>query len=270
MMPQDEFNTARDEEWHFQWSAFSDDDQKILKEWIRPFSIEEFQGQDVLECGCGGGHHTAIIAPIARSVTAIDLNTASIARQRCSSFTNVEFHQDDVEKMDLGRQFDVVICIGVIHHTNNPDAVFNNLYRHCKPGGTIIVWTYSAEGNALVRYIVEPIRKVFLSRLPRQSVVGIARIITMLLYPIVHTIYRLPFLKFLPYFEYFKDFREFPFRRNVLNVFDKLNAPQTTFTTRSKCDEWFNLCRFKSELISIRRYAGTSYSLVGVKINSPS
>jgi hypothetical protein len=51
----------------------------------------------------------------------------------------------------------------------------------------------------------------------------------------------------------------------MLNVFDKLNAPQTRFTTLQKCHEWFSPQRFEPGSISIRKYAGVSYSLVGVK-----
>jgi len=104
-----------------------------------------------------------------------------------------------------------------------------------------------------------------LRRLPRTALVGIGRAITAVLYPVVYTIYRLPFLSFLPYYEYFRNFRRMSFERNMINVFDKLNAPQTKFTTRQKCNEWFNTARFETDSITIRRYAGVSYSLTGVK-----
>jgi len=35
--------------------------------------------------------------------------------------------------MDLGKQFDEVICIGVIHHTDDPSRTFEDLYKHCRP-----------------------------------------------------------------------------------------------------------------------------------------
>jgi len=52
---------------------------------------------------------------------------------------------------------------------------------------------------------------------------------------------------------------------NVLNVFDKLNAPQTVFTTAAKCRQWMSDDRFEPGSISIRPYKGVSYSLSGVK-----
>ncbi len=244
---------------------FQDHERFLFEEWIAPATLADFQAKDVLEAGCGGGQHTAFIAPIATSVTAVDLNTADLARQRNRQFANVTFVEADIATMDLGRQFDVVCCIGVIHHTDDPDRTFANLYGHCKPGGRMIVWTYSAEGNGLVRFCVEPLRKLLFRHIPRRTLALVSRFITALLYPFVYSVYRIEQLRFLPYFEYFRNFRRLSFERNVLNVFDKLNAPQTRFTTRTKCSEWFNRHRFEEESISIRPYAGVSYSLTGIK-----
>ena len=251
-------------EWHTQWSLFQDNERFLFEEWIAPVALEDFRGKTVLECGCGGGQHTSFVAPLAKRVVAIDLNTTDIARSRNCLFNNVEFIEADLATMKIPEQFDIVFCIGVIHHTDNPDRTFENLYRHCKPGGRLIIWTYSAEGNELVRWLVEPLRKLLLRKLPRPALVYLSQILTVLLYPFVYSVYRLSFMSYLPYFDYFQNFRRLGFTRNVLNVFDKLNAPQTHFTTLSKCHDWFNSQRFKADSIIIRKYAGVSYSLSGI------
>jgi SAM-dependent methyltransferase len=256
---------AKQSEWHKQWTMFRDDERFLFTEWIAPVTLEDFRGKSVLEAGCGGGQHTSFIAPFASSVTAVDLNTCDLARERTAGLGNITFVEADIATMDLGRQFDVVMCIGVIHHTDDPDRTFENLYRHCRPGGRMVIWTYSSEGNGMVRYLVEPLRKAFLRRLPRKAVSAVSAVVTTLLYPPVFTIYKIPFLRFLPYYEYFGNFRRLSFRRNVLNVFDKLNAPQVKFTTLAKCAEWFSADRFDPESISVRKYAGVSYSLSGVR-----
>jgi SAM-dependent methyltransferase len=252
-------------EWREQWSLFQDSEQFLFEEWIAPVTLNDLRGKSVLEAGCGGGQHTSFMAPIARSVTAVDLNTAEIARERNKAFANVRFVAGDIASLDLGEQFDIVVCIGVIHHTDDPDRTFENLFRHLRPGGRMVIWTYSAEGNELVRYGVEPVRKAVLRHLSRPSLVWLSRAIAIAMYPIVHTVYRVPALAFLPYYEYFGNFRRLSFSRNMLNVFDKLNAPQTRFTTRKKCDDWFSRERFEPASISIRPYKGVSYSLSGVK-----
>jgi SAM-dependent methyltransferase len=251
-------------EWHQQWSMFRDDERFLFEDWIAPVKIEEFRDKDVLECGCGGGQHTAFVAPIARTITAVDLNTVDIARQRNAAYANVHFVEADLGTMNLGRQFDIVFSIGVIHHTDDPDRSFDRMFAHCKPGGRVIIWTYSAEGNALVRFLVEPARKLVLQHLPRSWLVWLARALTALMYPIVYTVYRLKALRFLPYYEYFVNFRRLSYERNVLNVFDKLNAPQTKFTTLAKCHEWFSEKSFEKDTIRVSRYAGVSYTLTGV------
>jgi SAM-dependent methyltransferase len=182
----------------------------------------------------------------------------------------VHFVEADIATMDLKQDFDIVLSVGVIHHTDDPDRTFANMYRHCREGGRVIIWTYSAEGNALVRWLVEPARKLLFARCPRQTLVRVSQWITAMLYPAIYSVYALPFMNFLPYYEYFQNARRMSFGRNVLNVFDKLNAPQVKFTTRAKCSEWFSRDRFVPESVSIRRYVGVSYSLTGVKRNSRS
>jgi SAM-dependent methyltransferase len=61
------------------------------------------------------------------------------ARQKnTSTLKNVTLIEGDIAKVDLGKQFDIVYCIGVLHHTDNPNASFANIARHCKPGGKVI------------------------------------------------------------------------------------------------------------------------------------
>lgn len=259
-------NTQKKSEWHEQWSLFQDNEAFLFQDWILPTTLEDLRNEEILEGGCGGGQHTRMMAEVAKSVVAADLNTTDLARKRNKDIENVSFVEDNIATMDLGREkFSVVVCIGVIHHTDDPDQTFENLFNHLKPGGRMIIWTYSAEGNALVRFGVEPLRKLFFRFLPRTTLVFLSKIITALIYPPVYTLYKISFFSFLPYFEYFTNFRKLSFERNVLNVFDKLNAPQTRFTTRQKCAQWFNPERFEPDSISIQPYAGVSYSLVGIK-----
>lgn len=253
----------RQTEWSSQWSLFEDRERFLFDDWIRPARLEDFRGLEVLEAGCGGGQHTAMLATVAGSVTAVDLNTVPLARQRNRRFDNVEFVEADCAEMDLGRRFDAVVCIGVIHHTDDPDRTFDNLFAHLRPGGLLVIWAYSAEGNQLVRWLVEPARKLLLRWLPRRLLAALAALVTAAMYLPVHTIYRLPGLSFLPYYEYFRNFRRLSFRRNQLNVFDKLNAPQTHFIERRRCERWMSAERFAPDSISIRHYAGVSFSLNG-------
>lgn len=261
MKTKETLKQKKQSEWRKQWQIFNDQELFLFKDWIHPCILDDIKGKSVLECGCGGGHHTSFLAPYAGSIVAVDLNTTEIARERCSSFRNIDFIEDDIATMDLGRKFDFVIAIGVVHHTDDPDKTFDNLRKHVTQGGRLVIWVYSEEGNALVRWIVEPMRKVFLSRLPRRLVVWLSRLLTAALYIPVHTIYRMR-LPWLPYYEYFSNFRVLSFERNSLNVFDKLNAPQVEFINIDRMRKWFNEGEFKD--IHISPYKGVSWRGSGI------
>ncbi|PIQ91060.1 MAG: hypothetical protein COV71_01265, partial [Candidatus Omnitrophica bacterium CG11_big_fil_rev_8_21_14_0_20_41_12] len=95
-------------EWHKQWGLFRDEELFLFQDWIYPNKLEDFQGKDVLDAGCGGGQHTLFIAPYAKNITAVDLNTIDIAAQRNKYFKNINFFEDDIALMDLGKKFDIV------------------------------------------------------------------------------------------------------------------------------------------------------------------
>jgi len=253
---------VKQSEWHQQWSLLEDNELFLFNDWILPNKLEDFRGKDVLECGCGGGQHTSFVAPYARSLTAVDLNTTDIAKIRNKDAANVEFVEADIATMDLGKQFDIVFSIGVIHHTDDPDKTVENLTKHVKPGGKLIVWVYSKEGNELVELLVEPVRKSFLKNMNRETLLGLSKAVTASLYLPVYTLYFLP-LKFLPFYEYFGNFRRLSFERNTLNVFDKLNAPQVDFISRERIGKWFNNDVF--EKVNINPYKGVSWSGSGTK-----
>ena len=126
----------------------------------------------------------------------------------------------------------------------------------------MIIWVYSYEGNVLVRSIVEPFRKMFLTKLDRKTLLRVSTIITRILYLLVYTVYRMRF-HFLPYYEYFGNFRKLSFQKNLLNVFDKLNAPQVDFITESRARFWLPEDEFED--IHIDSYNNVSWRISAKK-----
>ncbi len=243
-------------EWLEQWSIFQDDELFLFKDWIQPFDLTFFKGKSVLEAGCGGGQHTRFMAPFAKHITAVDLNTIELCKEHNKESDNIEFVTADIAEMNLGQQFDIVLSIGVVHHTDNPEKTVENLKRHLKKGGTLILWVYSEEGNWLAKNVVERCRNIFLSKISRERLVSIANIITALMYIPIYSLYFLP-LSFLPYYDYFQNFRKMSYKRNVLNVFDKLNAPQTDFISSQRAYS----CVSKMRNISVIHYKNVSYCI---------
>ncbi len=254
-MPQE-----RQDEWLEQWTLFKDDERFLFEDWIFPNTLQGFHDLIVLEAGCGGGQHTSFVAPYAKKIVSIDLNSIAIAKSRNSSSHNVHFIEADIAEIDLDDKFDIVFSIGVVHHTDNPDITVENLTRHVRPGGRLILWVYSKEGNWISEHIVERARRMFLGKTNARGLDRLARFLTVALYLPIYSIYLLP-LRFLPYYEYFENFRLLSFERNVLNVFDKLNAPQVEYIHRERVQQWFQESRFEN--IHISHYKGVSWRASG-------
>ena len=75
-------------------------------------------GDDVLECACGTGMLSAVIAPRCRHLTATDLsrNMLEKARKNCTASDNITYAQADMTALPYqDRSFDKVIAGNVIH-----------------------------------------------------------------------------------------------------------------------------------------------------------
>ena len=245
-MSGDSLEKIRQPEWSRQWDLLhtdADQPSDLFLEWIAPHTLETFRGARVLDAGCGGGHQAALVASVAREVTAMDLNVSRACRDRLSAVPNARVYDGNlvaVTPTELGGPFDVVYSIGVLHHTYDPDRAFANLLRLLRPGGRIIVWVYSWEGNAVARHLVEPVRKVLLRRLPRRALWWMSWGITLPSLALMQTVYRLPLRGVLPMYDYLARSRGLTARKVAGNVFDKLNAPHTDFIRRERIEGWFS------------------------------
>ncbi len=104
----------------------------------------------VLMPGAGTGRHALLVASRYRNVqvTAIDLSLASLAYGKrmaaCHGIDNIVFHQGDILQLgQLGEDYDLIECIGVLHHMEDPERGFDNLMRCLRPGGAIQVMLYA-------------------------------------------------------------------------------------------------------------------------------
>lgn len=100
---------------------------------------------DVLECACGTGLLSGVIAKKCQSLTATDFSAQMLrrARRKYARLGNVTFAQADILNLPYpdGR-FDAVVAANVIHLLDEPLRALRELERVCKPGGRIIIPTY--------------------------------------------------------------------------------------------------------------------------------
>lgn len=100
---------------------------------------------EVLECACGTGLLTGVIAAQCRALTATDFSEKMLAQaeRKYANCRNVRFAQADITKLDYpdGR-FDAVVAANVIHLLDEPLQALRELDRVCRPGGRLIIPTY--------------------------------------------------------------------------------------------------------------------------------
>ncbi len=108
----------------------------------------------ILDAGCGTGVGTEYLVhlnPLAQ-VTGIDISsgTLQVAQERCrrSKADRVEFKQ--LSLYDVGQlpgEFDLINCVGVLHHLEDPLRAIQNLALKLAPGGLLHVFVYGELGR---------------------------------------------------------------------------------------------------------------------------
>jgi 2-polyprenyl-3-methyl-5-hydroxy-6-metoxy-1,4-benzoquinol methylase len=105
---------------------------------------------DILIAGCGTGQESIESArqfPNAR-VLAVDLSLSSLgyAKRKTdeAGIANIEYAQGDILKLgSIGRSFDMIASVGVLHHLANPTAGLRVLLSLLRPGGFMQLGLYS-------------------------------------------------------------------------------------------------------------------------------
>jgi ubiquinone/menaquinone biosynthesis C-methylase UbiE/tetratricopeptide (TPR) repeat protein len=107
-------------------------------------------GEEILIAGCGSGQHALQVAqnfPGAR-ILAADISLPSLAyarrKTREEGLRNVEYVQADILHLGtIGRSFDRVEAVGVLHHLAEPELGWRVLLSLLRPNGEMRVGLYS-------------------------------------------------------------------------------------------------------------------------------
>ena len=125
---------------------------KCINDDINPYVLplnEKIYKPDVLIAGCGTGKH-AISASRYKDakILAIDLSLSSLAYAKRKildlNYKNFDFLAADIlEIKNLGKKFDVIECVGTLHHMNKPLLGLEALLNLLKPNGFLKIGLYS-------------------------------------------------------------------------------------------------------------------------------
>lgn len=119
-----------------------------LEPYIKPFAeFENFRGLDVLEIGVGfGSDHSQIAVQNPKTLTGIDLTERAIenTKTRFKTLGLVSSLQtDNAEALSFqSNSFDAVYSWGVLHHSNNTEKCFEEVFRVLRPDGFAKIMIY--------------------------------------------------------------------------------------------------------------------------------
>lgn len=180
--------TNQIENWSNQWSQFSDyipQYSEQLKRWLSLKEPEKFFPEKrVLDAGCGNGRNSvSVIGWGAKEVVSFDVldKTVAVAKRNLAGFKNSTVLQSSIYDIpdEIG-QFDVVMCIGVVHHLDSQEEALRQLLKRVAPDGSLIFWVYGNQSSAVP--LITFTRNLFKTpRLPFRFLLGLSRILALIL-----------------------------------------------------------------------------------------
>lgn len=158
--------------------------------------VSVFNGKQVLEVGCGAGRFSELILNLGANLFAMDLSNAVEANllNNLNSKKYFVCQGDILQPPIFPGQFEIVVCLGVVQHTPNPQNTINALFQQLAPDGTLFIDSYSMEypftlSRKLARY--------FLLKMPEVNRFPLVKFIVTLGWPIHRLLWRTASITFL-------------------------------------------------------------------------
>jgi len=146
--------------------------------------FSQLKGRSVLEAGCGAGRFTEILLEEGAYVTSFDLSDAVDANVINTPINNTHrIFQGDINEIPFeDQQYDLVVCMGVIQHTPDPEKTIEHLYKQVKPGGSLVIDHYTYTLSYFTK--TTAIFRFFIKRLSPEKGMRVTEKITNLFFPL--------------------------------------------------------------------------------------
>ena len=155
--------------WRYTNKNLSTDFLFVLNNEIRPNKIEinniQFNNPNVLIAGCGTGKHIISARTyLNANILGIDLSLSSLAYAKRKTIElglkNIEFlHTDILQLKNLKRKFDIIECVGTLHHMKDPLKGLKELTNVLEPHGFLKLGLYSKLARQHIIKIKELIKE---------------------------------------------------------------------------------------------------------------
>ena len=202
----------------------------------------------ILEIGCGAGRFTEILLKFPSvKLTSIDLSNAVEAN--ALNFPQNENHRvlqaDLVELPFKIKQYDIVICLGVIQHTPNPEKTIEKLYEQVKSGGDLIIDHYTLDISRLTK-ITSNILRLLIKRFSSKYRMKTVTFLVNIFFPLHRSIRNFPILQKIfsrisPIITYFHVYPQ---------LTDNLQKEWSMLDTHDALTDWYKHMRSSKQIKS--------------------
>ena len=256
------------EDFGSQWQRYPEFDgylgsKELLEDTLAPFvKIEDLDDKRVAEIGSGAGRFsTMLLDSDIEHLLALEPSAAFqvLSKNLASYGDRVKCVNKDGAHIPADNPFDYIFSIGVIHHIPNAREVIHAALQALKPGGKIVIWLYSYEGNELYINLVEPLRKLT-HKLPPAVLSFVSYILAFFLfiYASMCRVVRLPMYDYMR-----KVILKLSWRHKMLTVYDQLNPMYTKYYTRDEAATLLEEAGFKMVKTHFRH--GYSWLVIGTR-----
>jgi 2-polyprenyl-3-methyl-5-hydroxy-6-metoxy-1,4-benzoquinol methylase len=199
------------------------------------------QRLQILEAGCGAGRFTEILLQLpAAVVTSTDLSSAVEPNQvNCPQSDRHRIIQCDIWRLPFTpAQYDLVICLGVVQHTKDPEGTISKLWEQVRPGGWLVIDHYEHSLSHHTRFgdmLLRPILK----RLSPERGLAATQALTRGLFPLHRAVRKMRVVQMLlsrvsPLLTYYHAFPE---------LSDRLQYEWAELDTHDSLTDWYKHLR---------------------------
>lgn len=104
-------------------------------------AYKQTPGESLLDVACGTGFHASLLSKY-YEVEGLDLDPEMLKVAK-KKHPEIRFHQGDMTEFDLGRQFDVVVClfssIGYVRTRSRLYKAIKTMSKHLVAGGVLLI-----------------------------------------------------------------------------------------------------------------------------------
>ena len=126
----------------------------------------------IIDFGCGTGRVSCLLGMKSRFVLGIDISDKSLEiankLKKRLRIRNVYFKKQDLFHSNINFKADLILCIGVLHHTHNIEKAFAETISKLKAKGYVIVGVYDSYGRFITR-IIRFFNKISFNRLEKSD-----------------------------------------------------------------------------------------------------